>query len=352
MITTYSAPAATLARCIRSVIGAGGADAVIVVDNGGRAVVPAGVELIRPPSNDGFGAAANAGLRRAAQLGAERCALLNDDVEVTPGWLDALVAELETDARVGAAQPKLLLTGTSPPRVNSVGVGLDRFGQGQDVGYEQVDDPADVEARDVAVFTGGAVLLAMPFVVEAGGFDERYFMYYEDVDLALRGAELGWRFRCAPASRVWHEGGASAGSLGGRKAYLTERNRLWTLFRFADRSTVAAGRVAGGTPSRARATLAARPRPVRRTPRRPSSPRRTPSSAPRRRCQRWPSPRCASKSLTCHVARGLRVATSHARASNAAVACESLACARVGGVRNRTRATRWTVWDSGGLAGR
>ena len=66
-------------------------------------------------------------------------------------------------------------------------------------------------------------------------------MYYEDVDLALRGAELGWRYRCAPASRVWHEGGVSADSLGGRRAMLAERNRLWTLFRFADRSTIAAG---------------------------------------------------------------------------------------------------------------
>ena len=81
----------------------------------------------------------------------------------------------------------------------------------------------------------------MDFVGEAGGFDERFFMYYEDVDLARRGVELGWRYRCAPASRVWHEGGVSAATMGGRRAMLAERNRLWTLWRFADGPTIRAG---------------------------------------------------------------------------------------------------------------
>jgi GT2 family glycosyltransferase len=239
VVTTYSAPAATLDRCLRSVLGAGGADVVIVVDNGGQAVVPAGVELISPLRNGGFGAAANAGFRRAMALGATSCALLNDDVEVTPGWLAPLVAAF--DDRVGAVQPKLLVAGTSPPLVNSLGVGLDRYGQGEDLGIGTPDDPSDVAVREVELFTGGAVLLAVEFLADLGGFDERYFMYYEDVDLARRGAERGWRYRCVPASVVWHEGGASAGSLGGRLAALVERNRLWTLFRFADRPTIAAG---------------------------------------------------------------------------------------------------------------
>lgn len=241
VVTTYSAPPATLERCLRSVLDGGGADAVLVVDNGGRATVPEGVELIRTGRNGGFGAAANAGFRRAAELGAEACALLNDDVVVEPGWLAPLVADLDADRRIGAVQPKLLLAGTSPALVNSVGVALDRFGQGQDIGIGEADDPDDVAARDIAVFTGGAVLFAAGFVADLGGFDERYFMYYEDVDLARRGAERGWRFRCAPASRVWHEGGVSAASLQGRRAMYEERNRLWTLWRFADVRTILAG---------------------------------------------------------------------------------------------------------------
>ena len=90
VVTTYSAPPETLANCLRSVLDAGGADAVIVVDNGGRAVVPDGVDLLQPGRNGGFGAAANLGFGRAAMLGATACALLNDDLTVEPGWLDPL----------------------------------------------------------------------------------------------------------------------------------------------------------------------------------------------------------------------------------------------------------------------
>jgi len=236
IVTTYSAPAETLARCLRSVLDGGGADRVIVVDNGSSAVVPDGVELLRTGTNGGFGDAANFGFSHALAAGATACALLNDDVTVTPGWLDPLRAEL--DDRIGAVQPKLLLP---DGRVNSLGVAVDRYGQGEDIGIGAPDDPDDVEPREIALFTGGAVLLSAAFVEDVGGFDERYFMYYEDVDLALRGAERGWRYRCAPASVVVHEGGVSAASLGGRRAMLEERNRLWTLWRFADRSTLAAG---------------------------------------------------------------------------------------------------------------
>jgi GT2 family glycosyltransferase len=241
VVTTYSAPAETLARCVRSVLEGGGVDRVFVVDNGGHAVAPAGVDVVRVGRNDGFGAAANIGFRLALAVGATACALLNDDVTVTPGWLDPLTAELAADPRVGAVQPKLLVAGSTPAVINSTGVALDRFGQGQDIGIGEPDDAADDVARDIGLFTGGAVLLAAGFLADLGGFDERYFMYYEDVDLALRGAERGWRYRCAPASRVWHEGGVSAASLGGRRAALMERNRLWVLWRFADRRMTGAG---------------------------------------------------------------------------------------------------------------
>ena len=60
---------------------------------------------------------------------------------------------------------------------------------------------------------------------------QRYFMYYEDVDLALRGHELGWRYRLAPASRVRHRGSATASTVGDVVVFHRERNRLWVLFR-------------------------------------------------------------------------------------------------------------------------
>ena len=170
--------------------------AVIVVDNGSSAVVPDGVELMRTGTNGGFGDAANFGFRHALAMGATACALLNDDVDghARAGWTPCAPSWVD---RVGAVQPKLLLP---DGRVNSLGVAVDRYGQGEDIGIGEPDDPDDVQVRDIELFTGGAVLLSAAFIEDVGGFDERYFMYYEDVDLALRGAELGWRYRCAPAS--------------------------------------------------------------------------------------------------------------------------------------------------------
>ncbi len=245
VITTYSVAREILDRCVRAVLVDGDADLVIVVDNGGRAELAPDllerVELIRAGHNGGFGAAANLGIRRAVVAGADAIAILNDDVEVEPGWLVALHAALAADASVGVVQPKLLVTATDPPLVNSVGVMLDRFGAGVDIGHGRPDAAMFSGPSTIDLFTGGAVLFDAAFLADVGGFDERLFMYYEDVDLARRGAERGWVYHCEPASRVWHQGGMSSGAAGAQMRFYLERNRLWCLFRFAPPRMVLAG---------------------------------------------------------------------------------------------------------------
>jgi N-acetylglucosaminyl-diphospho-decaprenol L-rhamnosyltransferase len=238
VIVTFSAPSAMLDACVASVLAAGDADRVIVVDNGGRAMVESTVELVRPQRNLGFGGGANAGFRRAIELGATHVALLNDDVEVEPGWLGPLIAALEAEPTVGAAQPKLLVAGSQPPRVNSVGVAVGRDAAGTDIGYGAADGPRFAQARAIESFTGGAVLFRSSYLDATHGFDESYFLYYEDVDLARRGARLGWTYRCAPASVVSHQVSASTAQLGDRARYFQERNRLRFAFRYGDLAMV------------------------------------------------------------------------------------------------------------------
>src|SRR3954453_5553460 len=227
-----------LQACIASVHDGGDADHIIVIDNGSRADLSMNVECIRPTVNLGYGGGANAGFRRAAELGATTIALLNDDVVVERGWLGPLLDALVGDPTIGAAQPKLLFAGSDPPRVNSVGVDIGGDGSGRDIGYDELDGPEFAEPRAIAAFTGGAVLFRAEFLQQTGGFDDSYFLYYEDVDLARRGAALGWTYRCVPASRVWHRVSASTAQLGDRARYLQERNRLRYAFRFGDRSLV------------------------------------------------------------------------------------------------------------------
>jgi len=81
-------------------------------------------------------------------------------------------------------------------------------------------------------------LCSMSFLDATSGFDERYFLYYEDVDLAARGHRLGWRYRCAPRSVVEHIGSATTATRPDRTRFLQERNRLWCAARNADRTTI------------------------------------------------------------------------------------------------------------------
>ena len=246
VVLTFDAPDGMLEACLDSVKQHSGSSArLVVVDNGGRTAAMDqrlfdGVEVIRSHRNGGFAGGMNLGIRWALAEGAEAVALLNDDVEVEPGWIEPLVEELRRDSGLGAVQPKLLLADADPPVINSLGVSIGRDGAGTDIGYGLADSEL-VEAHDIDACTGGAVLVRSSFLAEVGLFDERYFLYYEDVDLALRGAERGWRYRVVPASCVRHRGGVSTGRHADRVAFLRERNRLWVLFRHRPFGDIARG---------------------------------------------------------------------------------------------------------------
>lgn len=244
VVLTYDPPDGMLEDCIASVQSAGGADLVIVVDNGdgaARRLAGRGVELLVTGANLGYAGGMNAGIRRALAAGADHVALLNDDTRVDADWVTPLLTEFATDPSVGAVQPMLVFD-TDPPTVNSLGVALGVDGAGVDIGYGTVvDDLPSRESRDIEVFTGGAVVLSRAMLDDLGGFDERYGLYYEDVDLALRGHAAGWRYRCVPASVVHHRGGASTSKLANRTAYLRERNRLWVLIGHRRAGDIATG---------------------------------------------------------------------------------------------------------------
>lgn len=229
-------PGDHLSRCLDAIRAAGGIDHVVLVDTGGLVGEPnrEEVTVVRRVDNPGFGGAANAGFAEARRRGASLIALLNDDVVVTHGWLEPIQAAF--DHGVGAVQPALVCSGADV--VNSTGVTIAPNGGGHDRDDGEPVSVLDGSVRPAELFTGGAVVLDPDFLAATGGFDERYFLYYEDVDLARRGAALGWTFRCATGSIVFHEAGTSTSSLGAELRFLQERNRLWNAFRNEPPSTI------------------------------------------------------------------------------------------------------------------
>jgi GT2 family glycosyltransferase len=241
VVVTHEGPSERLSRCLEALRDAGGVGPVIVIDNSERESKSEadledlyGAVLIRS-ANRGYGAAANDGFSEVRRLSpsATAIALLNDDVTVVPGWIERLSDALAEGWNV--AQPKLLMASSlaaDVALVNSVGVTLDRHGAGVDIGYGEPDSSVFDGIADIEIFTGGTVLFSRAFLDLTGGFDERFFLYYEDVDLALRGRELGQRYACVPDSVVWHEGGASTSVLGEMTRRLQDRNRIWCAIRF------------------------------------------------------------------------------------------------------------------------
>lgn len=208
---------------------------VLVVDNGSTDGSVANwadrhpdVRLVETGVNLGFAGGANRGLRD--RLDVDAVALVNSDAFVAPGWLDPLVAALDADPEVGAACPKILFAtpdDAGGARINNVGNELGPRWEPHDRGYGEPDDGRYDRAEDVWGWCGGGVLLRREYLDDVGLFDERLFMYAEDVDLAWRGARRGWRYRYEPTSVIRHLHRASSG--GERTPlldHLNRRNRL------------------------------------------------------------------------------------------------------------------------------
>jgi GT2 family glycosyltransferase len=140
---------------------------------------------------------------------------------------------VELDVATRPTWHEVPLDGPPLTVVNNVGTDLVRGGYAADRGYLQVDDGQFDEPQDVFAWCGGAVLLRRRYLEQVGLFDERLFLYYEDVELAWRGRRLGWRYRSVPASTVRHLHAATTNEGSALKRYYDERNRLLVVARHA-----------------------------------------------------------------------------------------------------------------------
>jgi GT2 family glycosyltransferase len=204
-------------------------DEVVVVDCASRDGTPAvaraaldGRGTVLERANLGFAGGSNEG---AAATSAPLVVLLNPDAVPEDGFLDALRAAASAHPRWGAWQALVTLPGRAV--VNTDGNVVHWLGFGWAGG---LDGPAqaarDRGDREVGFPSGAAMAVRREAWDAVGGFDARYFMYGEDLDLGLRLRLAGWECGVAPAAEVVHD---YAYTKGNYKWFWLERNRLWTV---------------------------------------------------------------------------------------------------------------------------
>lgn len=208
---------------------------ILVVDNGssdGSLALLArdypAVRCLRNAVNTGFAAAANQGLAAAAGV---YVALLNNDTEPAPDWLEQLACCLDRHPDACAAGASLLRYDRRD-RLEDAGGGYTILGIAFRYGEDEVESAWPRQDAEVFTVCAGAALYRRERVQALGGFAEPFFAYVEDLDLGWRARRAGYSNWSCPAARVWHVGSASSGSrYNPWKVQLTTRNNLWTLRR-------------------------------------------------------------------------------------------------------------------------
>ncbi|WP_199433975.1 glycosyltransferase [Qaidamihabitans albus] len=207
-----------------------------------RAAVP-DVRLVESARNLGFAGGCNLGAREARGT---VLAFLNNDARPGPAWVSAAVTTLRDEPTVAAVASKVVdWEGTSADFVDG---GLTWFGMGykRHAGTPLADIPAAEHeaAKDVLFGTGSAMFVRASVFAELGGFDERFFMFYEDVDLGWRLNLRGWRVRYVPESLAVHRHHGTMSEVDspetGRETFLLERNALAALYKNLSAESLAA----------------------------------------------------------------------------------------------------------------
>ena len=191
---------------------------VIVVDNGSsdgtaeavREGFPE-VALVRSDENLGFAGGNDLGIRHALARGADHVLVLNNDVEVEPGFVGPLVEEAERRPDAGALCSKILYF-EPRDRIWFAGATFDpRRGYGRHVRYREADDPGETEPWETDRACGAAMLVPRAVLDQVGDFDPELFFYAEDTDWSLRARAVGRRHWVVPRSRIYHKVSVTSG---------------------------------------------------------------------------------------------------------------------------------------------
>ncbi|MGY1609572.1 glycosyltransferase family 2 protein [Geodermatophilus sp. SYSU D00700] len=200
-------------RCVTALQRCAHIDRVVLVDNETerdpellRLGTSPSVTVVCNEANLGFAGGVNVGIAEARAGGAQHILLINNDAQVDDEAVRIMMAVLDADPGLAAVAPLITFPDGT---VQAFGGGCTRPLLGDAPVVRDLDRPVDYLTGAISLYRDSALLAA-------GDFDERFFMYWEDVDLGLRLREAGWRLAVADEAVATHELSASRGRAGTR----------------------------------------------------------------------------------------------------------------------------------------
>ncbi len=229
IIINWQRPHATCA-CLRSMPSDVDLSKVVVIDNGSaddsvriiQEQFPS-VTLLGMAKNLGFGKAANVGIKYALDHNAWAILLLNNDTQVKSNTYKQIANFMAASPEVGIVSPKVFLA-NNPQHLWAVG-GVYREHNAINIGSNEYD-AGQFDAAELDYVYGCAMLLRSSMLRDIGAFDERFFMYYEDIDLCLRARDAGYAVKLVPNARVLHQSSLSTNDNPARKIFYESRSRI------------------------------------------------------------------------------------------------------------------------------
>jgi GT2 family glycosyltransferase len=190
---------------------------IVVVDNASREDPTAAIRarhpevgVLRTSANLGYGGGNNVGVTYAISNGADYVLLMNNDAILARDCLRRLVAALEAHPRIGMVTPRIFLY-DRPSEVYWDGGTLDWITG--DMPHDSRTLPVDDDMLRSEWLNGCTLLIRVAAIRDIGFMDERYFLYYEDVDWSLRAKSREWILAVLPHAEAWHKVSRSAGGM-------------------------------------------------------------------------------------------------------------------------------------------
>jgi len=181
------------------------------------------INLIESQSNLGFSGGNNLGVNYALEQKFDYIMLLNNDTLIHKPFLGYMIDAMQKDHTLAAVSP-LIYFG---PSLEEVWFGGAKVNYKKGTAYhENSQFQNQSESYHVDWLTGCAPLIRSSLLKQLGGFDIRYFLYWEDVDLSLRLRELGYNLAIEPKAIINHLCGQSVSKLNGQSAYYYIRNQM------------------------------------------------------------------------------------------------------------------------------